>query len=435
MKLLINLVAVLFLWIGSVFALDLSNDSTVDVSSSIQSALDGGGVVTLPAGVHYIGTGLRITISGTQLIGTGGQSNCVLKVKGASGINAITISNGVTNFILKGFSINGQKSIQLAGVGININGGSISNGQISGVSLLNIFDSGIVIANGAHDIDISGIYEDSIGTPGQTNLSRAFCIYIVTSCYNIRIGGGWYQHFSGTAAIRINNNCWNIDINGAVIQHSDKAGVMDRRAIFADDGITGRTRQVHISNVKIFDMDENGIFLNNVDSSFVLSSTVNNCGHNGFEINGNYNKVANDSIINCVIGISMTNAKHAIMVDNIIQYQSDRGAYIFASSGDTTSDILMAGNEISNCVTAAIEIHGQGSGLGKCREIVLIDNNCFDNQTKPTQLYGIKIVNDVDDYTLIGNIFSGNKSGNVNDGGSGINKLILNGDTLLRRAN
>lgn len=408
----------------------VGGDSTVDVASTIQRSIDSlpstGGIVYLPPGVHLIGSTITINKSCVQLVGCGIDAT-ILKIKNSSNVYAITISNGKSDIIIRDLSINGNRTNQSGSAGgFNINGATIKRVKIQNVKIFNTWTHGMVFANGASDCDITSCIFDSIGTVGNTNSSEAMGIYIISSCKDIRITGCTFTAWSGTGAVRINNNCQRIQAYSCIFRNADIVGNADRRAIFADNGVDGHCTDLQFIGNQVFNTDENAIFVNICDRTVISNNQVDSIGNNGLEINGTDAVISNNFVKRCRnIGISMNNCNGGTVTGNEVKQCWTRGIYLFSALHDSMVGITVTGNTCINNsqnptnTNAGIDVLAEDStgatADGHCRRITIIGNSCYDTQASKTQKYGISTGNDVDYYTIVGNVVTPNATSGLSD--------------------
>lgn len=413
----------------------IGGDSTSNAGRLIQNALDSlpstGGVIHLPPGTHLIdSTTITVNKSNVTIQGTG--DNCILKVANSLNAYAFTVANSTVNVTFEDFAINGNKANQTAGGGFNVNGSGIKNIKWHRVHIRHTYDHGIVLANGVTDFDIENSTIDSIGPAGQTSATAAIPVYIVTSVTDGRLKFNNFNWWSGVAAVRINNNCRRIFLTGNKYLSNDRTGSADRRAVFAGAATNDSCRDIHLKDEYAFNIDENGFYINFADSTSYDHCIADSCGNNGFEINGNSFSInACQSRRNTNDGFAVNNGKGGVISNSISELNGHRGIYVFAATGDSATDISLMGNpcransQTTDTTWAGIEVGA--AGTGKCRRITVIGNPCGDAVAAPRQRFGIQTTNDVDYYTIVGNIVTPKGSGaasGLNDGGTGANKYV-----------
>jgi hypothetical protein len=91
----------------------------------------------------------------------------------------------------------------------------------------------------------------------------------------------------------------------------------------------------------------------------------------------------------------------------------------------TGTGYLISDNTISNSGQSGTTIGSAISINANTSNFHISGNRLIDNQARPTQSYGV-VVDSTDSnfYSIVGNLFSGNVDGAINDAGTGLNKLI-----------
>lgn len=411
----------------------IGGDSTSNAGRLIQNANDSlpasGGFIFLPPGVHLIDSNTVTLKSNVWVFGTG--PSCILKQGPNLNGYVFTIPSGAHDITLSDFAVNGDKGNHSAGGGINANGNpsGIRRVHVKGIRFRHIYDNAIVFANYTYDCDVSYCYFDSIGTAGQTSATTAFGIYAVSHNFGHAYDHNTFTWWSGTAAIRINGDCHKFELSYNKYRGNDKTGSADRRAVFADSSAAGGCDYINISNDHASDIDESGFFFNFVNNSRLEKSSGDSCGNHAFELNGdNLSLIGLQARRSTSTGIIVNNAQGGVIQNCISDLNGDRGIYVFAATGDSTTGIPIIGNTcLNNSQSSANQFAGievGAAGTGKCRRFSLIGNTCFDNQGSKTQKYGIQTTNDCDYYTIMGNPVSFNATGGLNDGGTGANKTV-----------
>lgn len=134
----------------------------------------------------------------------------------------------------------------------------------------------------------------------------------------------------------------------------------------------------------------------------IVSNTISNTGNIGIDFTGNYGYCSNPALdfpVNCLAyhntvsncisgyatsyGLYVDGGQHIQFIDNAINGCSG-GIEIGAeepqkSESYATADILVKGNNITDCVEAAITIGGYEENLGLVKDVTLTENTCLNN--------------------------------------------------------
>jgi len=412
----------------------LPSDSLTDAAPGLQNAINSlpatGGEVRIEDGVHLIASCWSVNKSNVKLRGTG-MFTSTLKVADSSNQNGVNIANHNRNIELLDFQINGNQYAQsnIWCVGVNANGNDIYGVKARYLWIRNTKNAGIIFANGASDGEVYRCVIDSTGPTGNTNVNVGFGVHIISGCKNIWVQENTFTGTSATACVRVNNGCGVIRILNNGFYHNDHSGYADRRAVFVDGPLT-RCWDIVVSGSKIKEMDENGLFLNDIDGLTADDNDIDSAGYNGIEVNGSTDvKLRRNDINRCRgEGMSLNQNKGALVEQNTNVNCGKRGIHVYAAGNDSTTDIILNDNHCySNSDSILNTWHGIEVGVSYpaiARRITVTNNDCVDQGVVKSQKYGMQITNDVDYYILKDNILNPNATGGLNDGGTGMHKTV-----------
>lgn len=427
----------------------IGGDSTSNAGRIIRNALDSlpstGGIIYLPPGTHLLDSAtVTMNKDNVRVVGTG--DNCIIKAANSFNLYGFTGAAGVENVTFENFVYNGNKANQTAGGAFNFNGAGIGSNRWKNVKIRHTYDHGIVLANGASDNLISECTFDTIGVAGQTSVTTALPVYIVSGSHRNKIEKCKFNWWSGVAAVRINNNCDRNEVLSSFFRSNDRTGTADRRGIFADSGADGACDYLKFVGNDFFDIDENAIFSDKNTHTLIEGNTIDSVGTaadvtgNGIECNDDFSAVNDNDISRAKKhGISLNNTIQTEANDNRVSLCYGRGIYFFAASGDSVVAAHASGNTIWNNnadgvgTEAGLEAQGQDAGTdGLLRGVNFTANTSVDTRNPKKQNYGISVAaatGFAKGICVIGNNVGRNLTGAINDGSDGTDVIANNQTT------
>tara|TARA_R100000655_G_scaffold47308_1_gene84373 strand:- start:8733 stop:14021 length:5289 start_codon:yes stop_codon:yes gene_type:complete len=409
-------------------------DGATDDTTSIQNAINATSAAKqrlyIPAGT-YIVSSLSL-LDNTYLFGVG-----TLKRKASSTGSVITTSSK-NNCILKGFTIDGNKSAATANnAAIYISGGYQI--VIDGITVTNHTYDGITIVN----------------TTDRTQKTESYiknCTVSDSERYGIEaqdvkdltIIGNLISNLSG-ASNPIQNT--GISIYGTDADKTDLVTVEGNTVIDAGGaGISApyisETSNFGVSKVQIIDnkvkgSGYNGIVVqtnNGIVSNNICDNNGTATGHQGILINAHYITVdGNSSINNAGVGIDVGDGKFVTVTDNIVNNNVQIGIEINSCESCVVDGNIVRDNWTGDAgatanVRAGIVVHEDGFS-GGCSDITVSNNEV---KTGTNQKYGISLLANTNRVSIIGNSLTGSGNNSIS-GSRALNIEAINGSFICEK--
>lgn len=390
---------------------DYITDGVAD-NVQIQAAIDavntaGGGIIFLKEGAYDIAAQINMK-SNIHLIGEG--VGVLLTLDDTLNIDVIGCSdttNGHDDFSIENIEINGNKSNQTAGSGINIK--QSRNFVIKGVTVTNCKQHGINIDGTLTEFAIvekcitssnDGAGINLVNTPTRVMIRNNFSSS--NGAANINIAGNYitvdgnFCKTSGTAdnitgydstnnhMTVTNNQCFDGNNHGIhiagnylVVSHNQVYDTVNDGIYIATTGETTVSTDVIVSNNKIRSAGRYGIRLANVAMGACSDNVINASGTTGI-------------IIEKATGIGVVNNKitGSVTGDGIRLHMSARNQISL--------------NTCKNNARYGIYITDDGATASLYNQIT--ENHCYDDQGTKTQDYAIFSGNSSDYNIITGNI-------------------------------
>lgn len=340
-------------------------DGTTDDASAVQDALDavsGAGVVTLPPGTGIIGTAL-VCKSGVTLRGAGVDVTTI-KVKDSADVSAITVGSGITRACIRDLTIDGNKANQTDAVhGIACQG-----------------DTQTMITN----VRVTSCKGDGIRATSNTDVAVIGCISTANAMRGIEL-----------------TNVTGARIEGNLVTSNGTHGI----------DVDFQTSNAIVVGNKSLSNTSTGIFVEEgTDDVTVAGNTSNSNGTYGIAV------------------ASATNGRTTERVTisgNICRANTQSGILVAATtaSGAVCRDVTVVGNVCMENDQGDTGHHGILISCvvgGTCENIIISSNRCGDRQGEATQTYGLGIGANTGEILVVGNDFSDNVTGGVDNGGSNV---------------
>lgn len=342
-----------------------AGDGVTDDSPAIQAALDAagaGGEVYFPDGQYMM---TKVTVSSTANVTISGESWNAELIRATSNTTGLITVLGAGSLVTV-LTMNGNGG---AGSGENAELGlSATMCQAERVQVLNSAEVGIAVSADhctVRNCAIVGLANAAI---------QSYGIWAINSNTGVMIRDN-YITGTGIDGIGISGNGFQVIGNYIVNCHAYTGEGGGQLATYNNAGKT-----------------KNGLIMGNT------ISTGNASLSSGMELNGSDTTVIGNNVNNQkFLGIVAESGNGWIFADNTI---SNSG-----QSGTTAGYAILIDAGISN-----FRIGG---------------NRLIDDQTKPTQYFGVVVsAGASNEYSITGNIITGNVGGTIQDGGTGLNKLI-----------
>ena len=406
-------------------------DGATDDTTSIQNAINATSAAKqrlyIPAGT-YIVSSLSL-LDNTYLFGVG-----TLKRKASSTGSVITTSSK-NNCILKGFTIDGNKSAATANnAAIYISGGYQI--VIDGITVTNHTYDGITIVNTTDRTQKTESYIKNC----TVSDSERYGIE-VQDVKDLTIIGNLISNLSG-ASNPIQNT--GISIFGTSADKTDLVTVEGNTVIdaggagisapyfYTDPGAPYPVGYFGVSKVQIIDnkvkgSGYNGIVVqtnNGIVSNNICDDNGTTTGHQGILINGHYITVdGNSSINNKGVGIDVGDGKFVTVTNNIVNNNVQIGIEINSCESCIVDGNIVRSNWLGDAdadakIRAGILVQEDtGQFIGGCKDITVSNNEV---KTGTNQAYGISVLNPygarvsetdpTDRVSIIGNSLTGSGS-------------------------
>jgi hypothetical protein len=329
-----------------------------DIQSDINALGINGGTVIIPAGETAITATITVP---SNVILKGACTNSVLRaVNGFNGdiIKNANPVNGNSGIRLRGFSINGNKSYQTAGCGINFK--NVNDLIIEDVKVRDCYTCGIYFDSNVTNVQVEScmIYANgfSSGNGIQTNsgLSRLLIsnctiysnknsgIFVGSGASEVKIIGNYiYGHGSGDSGIKVYNT-GDVVLTANVIDGAYNGGVelnTTSGSIITANCVTNANRGIDVSDSEDYLINGNVAFDNIIG---IYSNS--NISRNGASVSNNV-CLNNDlgGIYSCGMHNSIFSANACI--NNGVSSGDSYGMYIKGTSGNPATHITMNANE------------------------------------------------------------------------------------------
>ena len=170
-----------------------------------------------------------------------------------------------------------------------------------------------------------------------------------------------------------------------------------------------------VENCWIKDIGNMGIIISGISKNLIINNYIESAGVIGIYASSTNNSEFKGNIINSATfsGIQMNSAVRYIIRDNIILSSGQHG--IDLNTGDYNiikGNICLNNSQNSGDVWSGIIIRNV------CDHNIVIGNHCYDDQGTPTQRRGITETAGADRNIFMGNIATGNITGQINQTGA-----------------
>lgn len=397
-----------------------TTDDTTSIVAAIASIGSSGGTLFFPQGTYLV-TGLIISNSGIKILGTGWKS--IIKLKNASNQYIFRLTAG--NIQFKDIQLDGNKSNQTSGKEAIQTGFNADNLIVQNVFIQNTYWTGIFV-NGSKNTLIDGCRLLNCGASGVDTNTTGYGIDFESSTdwkvINCRIDtslaegikcGGTSPYTSSNFVIS-NNTITNVqtDQRGCIFLFESQDGVISNNCLFGNPNATHGINGIYqrgpggssptnniISNNRIEDVSGVGIEIQS--GGVILSGNRIKLSGTGSDAMGIY------------IG---TGGDNSTIIGNSIENATQEGIELFSSASLT--NVLINGNIIKNTQasgTSNCAIRINCSGSGTISHVTISNNQLYDDQSSPTQEYGILVTGSgtASDIQVFGNYFSGNTIANT----------------------
>lgn len=307
----------------------------------------------------------------------------------------LTVDNGSRRVLVK--CDPGAKILRGAGY----NGQLVSlNSAGSAIEDCTIDDNGVV--NTAVNVGFS-----TVGLSGDYTAARRLTI-VNGRAIGIAIGG---NH------VRVEDN----NLTGVADATAGNMGIWSGAVTTADTTIRGNF---------ITGFGSNGIFVDNSDVAIDHNYLVNNhcmtsIGGGQIDVSGNSRRVTlSDNIIDpgcgaLSSGIELSGADLSLS-HNLVVGQKFNGIVLQSSSNTVLHGDIIKNSATANSAPAILVTPGTSN-------FQIIGERAYDDKVTKTQTYGLLInAGASDNYIVTGNLFVGNLTGGISDGGTGIHKVVTN---------
>lgn len=403
----------------------IADDSTSDLAafSDILNDYTTDFAIYIPCGVWDIDGTINFTNS-HQRVTMFGEGDCsIIKLMDNTDDQIIYLA-GADYVTLRDFTVNGNNANNAVDEDAIYSGWGSNHNKFLNLYIHDTSGCGIFM-NGGKDVHIDNCKFENIGTLGVNNNVYGMAIKL--------------EHFSG---VQITNNeidtfygDGGIFLSGVSI---DGSGYGTENVIISDNlirgGQTDQTSGIHIHQGKDISILNNYILDNEpgtlgINGIFSGSDTHNmlfdgNFIHNvsgvGIEIKGNHSVISNNHIVLYTNGTNGNDANgmyissdDVICTGNYIEDAPNHGIYI----ANAKNNLLISNNIIKN---SGGRHSADRSGIrfvitsGVRNNTIISNNHIFDDQTVPTQQYGIYSTGagSLENIQIYGNNFHGN---NVSD--------------------
>jgi parallel beta-helix repeat protein len=354
-------------------------DGTTDDTEAIQDTLDaaetaGGGIVYFPKGTYLVSTGLTV---GNNITICGAGYSSIVKLDSGNTTKVFSnndTSTGNSNITIRDLKIDGNKANRTGNLDYMIYFDNVDNVLIENIFFYNSRWDDIFLQS-VNNYKINNIYSEncrmvSVGT-------YYLCSHgTISNCYVYNLvaaEAGLFGH-----SYRINGT-------DVVVENCIADGCGDAAFVvnFADSTWDTRAKRVTLNNCVAIDTRDFGFFVSyaeDVTISNCIARTTSDSGTSRASSAGGgfgYAEARNLTITNCIA--------HDCYYSGVLG-GSDQAA------GDDSTNIV-----ISNCVFYNNNKAGTGhAGIfmyaTQTNDNYILSNNiCYDDQTTPTQEYGIRL--------------------------------------------
>ena len=407
-------------------------DGSTDDTASIQTAINATSALKqrlyIPAGT-YIVSSLSL-LNNTYLFGVG-----TLKRKASSAGFVITASSK-NNCILKGFTIDGNKSAvtDATKAAIRINGGyqividgiTVTNHNYDGISITNTTDRTQKTESYIKNCTVSDSERYGIEVQDVKDLTIIGNLISNLSGASNPIQNTGISIF-GTSADKTDL----VTVEGNTVIDAGGAGI-SAPYFYTDPGAPYPVGYFGVSKVQIIDnkvkgSGYNGIVVqtnNGIVSNNICDDNGTTTGHQGILINGHYITVdGNSSINNKGVGIDVGDGKFVTVTNNIVNNNVQIGIEINSCESCIVDGNIVRSNWLGDAdadakIRAGILVQEDtGQFIGGCKDITVSNNEV---KTGTNQAYGISVLNPygarvsetdpTDRVSIIGNSLTGSGS-------------------------